>query len=63
MDHAGIGVPFWLSGLLVLATLPLASALLKFSPEAVPTPVPEIASDDITGQFPVVVAEEKGTPG
>ena len=63
MDHAGIGVPFWLSGLLVLGTLPLASALLTYSPAAAPTPVPEIASDDITGQFPIVSAEEKGTTG
>lgn len=54
MDHAGIGVPFWLSGLLVLGTLPLASALLTYSPTAAPTPVPEISSDDITGQYPVV---------
>jgi MFS family permease len=54
MDHAGIGVPFWLSGLMVLSTLPLATALLTFSPTSIPTPVPELASDDITGQFPVV---------
>ena len=60
MDHAGIGVPFWLSGLLVLGTLPLTAALLSYSPDALPTPVPEISSDDITGQFPVVVSEEKG---
>ena len=27
MDHFGVGVPFWTSGLLVLATLPFAWAL------------------------------------
>jgi multidrug resistance protein len=61
MDHAGIGVPFWLSGLLVLGTLPLTAALLSYVPDAVATPVPEVSIDDITGQFPIVTAEEKGT--
>jgi len=60
MDHAGIGVPFWLSGLLVLGTLPLTAALLRYTPDGATTPVPEVSSDDITGQFPVVAAEEKG---
>jgi MFS family permease len=53
MDHAGVGVPFWLSGLLVLGTLPLTAALLHAAPVATPTPVPESALEEITGQFPV----------
>ena len=61
MDHAGIGVPFWLSGILVLGTLPLASALLGFVPAATTTPVPEMASIDITDQFPTIAAEGKET--
>ncbi len=57
MDHAGVGVPFWLSGILVLVTLPLAAALLDYSPAAT-TPVP-VPAEEITGQFPVVTPEEE----
>jgi MFS family permease len=63
MDHAGIGVPFWLSGLLVLGTLPLTAALLRFAPDAMATPVPETALEEITGQFPVATPEKDGRSG
>lgn len=61
MDHGGVGLPFLLSGLLVLATLPLTAALLTLAPELVPTPVPETAAAELTGEFPVMEpgAEEK----
>jgi MFS family permease len=62
MDHAGIGVPFLLSGVLVLATLPLTAALLTLAPEAVPTPVPATAAAELTGGFPVMEAGEKEAP-
>jgi MFS family permease len=62
MDHAGIGVPFLLSGVLVLATLPLTAALLTLAPEAVPTPVPATAAAELTGEFPVMEAGEKEAP-
>lgn len=61
MDHAGVGVPFWLSGLLVLGTLPLTAALLH-TVQAVPTPVPEAALEEITGQYPVPAPEPGGKP-
>jgi multidrug resistance protein len=32
MDRFGVGVPFWISGLLVIATLPLSAALSRSSP-------------------------------
>ena len=32
MDRFGVGVPFWVSGLLVLATLPLARAMSGYAP-------------------------------
>lgn len=63
MDHAGVGVPFWLSGLLVLSTLPLTAALLRYLPDVTPTPVLETALEEITGQHPVVAPAEKGTRG
>jgi len=56
MDHAGVGVPFLLSGVLVLATLPLTTALLRLAPEAVPTPVPLLSTEELTGEFPVLKA-------
>jgi MFS family permease len=63
MDHAGVGVPFWLSGLLVLGTLPLTAALLHYAPNPIATPVPETAMEEITGQYPVVAPEKEGTRG
>jgi hypothetical protein len=54
MDHFGVGVPFWLAGLLVLLTLPLTGAI---APRPVPAPAAasddlRIAAADITGEFP-----------
>ncbi len=63
MDHAGIGVPFWLSGLLVLGTLPLTAALLRHPTERTMTPVPGAAVEEITGQFPVPAPEPGGKSG
>lgn len=63
MDRFGVGVPFWLSGLLVLAALPLVWALTEIVP--VETPAAEavrlVSGADVTGEFPVekVVEGEK----
>jgi MFS family permease len=55
IDRFGAGVPFWLAGLLVLATLPLTSAIGRMAEPETPA-APEalqIASADITGEMPV----------
>jgi MFS family permease len=56
MDRFGVGVPFWLAGVLVLATLPLTRSI---GPRPEPEPATEavrtaaaIAAADITGEFP-----------
>ena len=55
MDRYGVGVPFWLAGLLVLAVLPfawgLAGALAAESPAD--AAVLMVSSADVTGEFPV----------
>jgi MFS family permease len=62
MDRFGLGVPFWLAGLLVLAILPLTRSIG-------PRPVPEslgasearrIAAADITAEIPVPPAQPSG---
>jgi MFS family permease len=55
MDHFGVGVPFWLAGLLVLATLPFAWALAESLPPESPATVAvrTVSSADVTGEFPV----------
>jgi multidrug resistance protein len=64
MDRFGLGVPFWIAGILVLATLPfaweLAVAVPPESPETVA--VRMVSSADVTGEFPVekVLEEESG---
>jgi len=56
MDRFGVGVPFWIAGLLVLATLPLTAALdrwLKAAPSA-PAETADartISAADITGEI------------
>jgi MFS family permease len=55
MDRFGSGVPFWLAGILVLATLPLSRSIGR---RAEPEPdagaeALEIASADITGEMPI----------
>src|SRR5215213_6331810 len=65
MDRFGVGVPFWLAGLLVLATLPfawaLAGAMTPETPETVAVRV--VAGADVTGEFPVQKAAEEGQTG
>jgi multidrug resistance protein len=62
MDHFGLGVPFWIAGLLVLATLPFAWALAESLPPESPATVAVrmVSSADVTGEFPVqkVVEDE-----
>jgi MFS family permease len=64
MDHFGVGVPFWLSGLLVLATLPFAWALADvLAPETPATAaVLAVSGADVTGEFPVQKAAEGASP-
>lgn len=68
MDHFGVGVPFWVSAILVLATLPLTVAMQSYlapsAPTRVPAPPPEpdesvqIVAPDITGELPAVPSSE-----
>ena len=55
MDRFGVGVPFWISGLLVIATLPFAWALAGSMPAESPATaaVLMVSSADVTGEFPV----------
>jgi multidrug resistance protein len=54
MDRLGVGVPFWIAGLLVLATLPLTepAAAERATPSAEDA-ARAIAAADVTGEFPV----------
>jgi len=56
MDHAGVGVPFWLSAILVLVTLPLTATLAKYVLDKNRTTGDGLASalDEITGEYAVV---------
>ena len=56
MDHAGVGVPFWLSAILVLVTLPLTATLAKYVLDKNRTTSDGLASamDEITGEYAVV---------
>jgi MFS family permease len=54
MDRFGVGVPFWVAGILVLLTFPLTRGMAQFVPSQ-PTPVPaeeKITAPDVTGEFP-----------
>jgi MFS family permease len=55
MDRFGVGVPFWISALLVLATLPFAWGLAESLPPESPATVAvrTVSSADVTGEFPV----------
>src|SRR5882724_2783194 len=57
MDHLGMGVPFWVAGLLVLATLPLTGALAGYlGPEpaqAEAAQARQLSAAELTGEFPV----------
>jgi MFS family permease len=62
MDRFGLGVPFWLAGALVLATLPLTRSI---GAQAEPEPAEaagalQIAAADITGEMPVPPAPSSG---
>lgn len=56
MDHAGVGVPFWLSAILVLVTLPLTATLATYVLDRNRTTGDALASalGEITGEFPTV---------
>ncbi|HEX6432824.1 MAG TPA: MFS transporter, partial [Gemmatimonadales bacterium] len=63
MDHFGVGVPFWISALLVLATLPFAWGLAQALPPESPATVAvrTVSSADVTGEFPVEKVVEGGS--
>ncbi|MEP6687767.1 MAG: hypothetical protein ABJC36_05415, partial [Gemmatimonadales bacterium] len=65
MDRFGVGVPFWISGLLVVATLPFAWALAdSLAPESPATAAVRIVSAaDVTGEFPVEKVVDGGSAG
>jgi MFS family permease len=63
MDRFGVGVPFWISALLVLGTLPFAWGLAESLPPESPATaaVRMVSSADVTGEFPVEkVADSAG---
>jgi hypothetical protein len=55
MDHAGVGVPFWMSGLLVLVTLPLSWALVGYAVDQGRTTGERLAAAvaEITNEYPI----------
>ena len=63
MDRFGMGVPFWIAGLLVLATLPfvwgLAGSVEPESPATIAART--VSAADVTGEFPVQKAVEGGS--
>ena len=64
MDRFGVGVPFWLAGVLVLASLPLTRSIGTRA-EPVPTASSDalrLAAADITGEFPVPPAVSSPGP-
>ena len=64
MDHAGVGVPFWLSAILVLVTLPLTATLAKYVLDKNRTTGDALASalDEITGEYPVTAPASNAAP-
>ncbi len=65
MDRLGVGVPFWIAGLLVLATLPFAWGLADALPPESPASVAvlTVSSADVTGEFSVEKVAEDQEPG
>jgi MFS family permease len=55
MDRFGVGVPFWLAGVLVLASLPLTRSIGTRAEPVSPAAADalRLAAADITGEFPV----------
>jgi MFS family permease len=62
IDRFGAGVPFWVAGLLVLATLPLTRSIgLGVEPEpSQPAEALQIAAADITAEIPVAPPQPSG---
>jgi len=65
IDRFGVGVPFWLSAVLVLATLPLTGALAApvSGAEAEAAGARQISAADITGEIRVEPGEIRVEPG
>jgi MFS family permease len=62
MDRFGVGVPFWLAGVLVLATLPLTRSIGR-QPQPGPSGADEalqIAAADITAEIPIPPTQPSG---
>ena len=62
MDGFGVGVPFWLAGILVLATLPLTRSI-GWRPEPAPPDAAEalqMAAADITAEIPIPPTQPSG---
>jgi len=57
MDRFGVGVPFWLAGVLVLATLPLTRSIGRRPEPAGAAEALQIAAADITAEIPVPPAQ------
>lgn len=64
MDRFGMGIPFLVSGLLVVLTLPLASAMESYAPAKshVSSEAQKISSADITAEFAVEPLSESTIP-
>ena len=64
MDRFGVGVPFWLAGVLVLASLPLTRSIGSRAEPVTPASdeALRIAAADITGEFPVPPAASSPGP-
>ncbi len=64
MDHAGVGVPFWLSAMLVLVTLPLTATLTRHVLDKNRTTGNPLASalDEMTGEYPVTAPASSAAP-
>lgn len=54
MDHLGRGVPFWIAGALVLATLPLTRSMAGYLARAESAPIEQSGqlAAELTGEFP-----------
>ena len=59
MDRFGVGVPFWVAGMLVLLTFPLTRGMADFLRPAPAADSPEraIVAADVTGEMPVAPPE------
>lgn len=55
MDSMGLGFPFVIAGILVLATLPLTQSMALYATEAedIPPPAATISAADITAEVPI----------